>query len=281
MLKKLLKEPLVHFLLIGGVLFIAYGALNRSKEVSGDYEVLVTEQRIEQLAAIFSKSWQRPPTPQELKGLVDDFVLEELYYREAKRMGIDEDDTVIRRRLRQKMEFLSTDLASLLNPKDSELNSYLLDHEEQFARPARLSFRQVYINPERHEDPELAVQQALDSLRNGEPVHGDSSLLPGDFEDSPRPIVDRTFGPEFSTQLLDLPQGEWQGPVKSAFGRHLVLIESYEPQRAPELDEVRNDVEREWLNVQRQRIQDEFNEQLLQKYQVEVEWPSAEDGKHS
>ncbi len=110
---RVLREPLVHFLLLGGVLFLIFGLTNQTGTTNSDQRIVVSAGRIEQLATVFGKTWQRPPTSKELKGLIDDFVLEEVYYRQAVAMGIDRDDTIIRRRLRQKLEFLTDDVSSL------------------------------------------------------------------------------------------------------------------------------------------------------------------------
>ena len=154
-----LKEPLFHFLLIGAGLFIAYGAMNKSE--SGDAG--------NQLAGIYQKTWQRPPTRGELQGLIDDFVLEEIYYRRALEMGLDRDDTIVRRRMRQKLEFLTDGLASMVEPTDDDLQGYLEEHPDKFRTSTTYSFEQTYFNPDRYgEDPEAVIAAKLVELRGGD-----------------------------------------------------------------------------------------------------------------
>jgi len=149
MLKSLLKEPLFHFLLLALALFAAYGALNPVQTSKQD-RIVIASAKIEQLATSFAKTWQRPPTDTELKGLIDDWVREEIAVREATAMGLDRDDTVVRRRLRQKLEFLSDDVAAQVSPSEDDLKAYLAAHPEKFQVEQRYTFRHVYLNPERH-----------------------------------------------------------------------------------------------------------------------------------
>ncbi len=201
-MKKALNEPLVHFLLIGAALFLIFGLLD---DTAGGpkQRVVVSAGRIEQLAGIFTKTWQRPPTGEELQGLIDEFVLEEVYYRQAVEMGLDRDDTIIRRRLRQKLEFLSDDTASLVEPTDEELEKYLAENEDSFRDSATYTFQQAYFNPEKHgDDPEAYVAEQLAALRSGKTEVGDVSLLPMLFDEATRRVVDGTFGAPEGLQPL-------------------------------------------------------------------------------
>jgi hypothetical protein len=273
-MSRLLKEPLLHFLLLGALLFAVSGATGPGDSGASDRQIVVSEGRIAQLAEIFGKTWQRPPTADELKGLIDDFILEEIYYREALAMGLDRDDTVIRRRMRQKIEFLTDDAAALVEPGEEELEAYLAANAERFRRDDRYTFRQVYINPERHGDGvDGFVARQLAALREGRQVTGDSGMLAGSFEASPSRVVDSTFGTGFSGELDKLEPGTWQGPVKSGLGLHLVLLESATPGSVPKLDAIRRTVEREWANDKRQDSRKEFNDKLLENYEVVIEWP--------
>ena len=274
MLKKLFKEPLVHFLLIGGALFAIYGITNPTTPADPDRQIVVSAGRIEQLTNIFVKTWQRPPTPEELKGLIDDYILEEVYYRKAIAMGIDKNDTMIRRRLRQKMEFLSDDAATLAEPNDEELKAYLAANESMFRSEPVYTFRQIYFNAEKHGDDPLAyVRTQADNLRAGSEVTGDPTLLPKAFEDAPRRAVDSTFGAGFAKQLDTLTPGQWSDPISSGIGLHLIRLESCLPGRLPDLEEIRPLVQREWANQKRLKFRQKFNEGLLKNYKVLIEWP--------
>ena len=272
---RLLKEPLLHFLLLGGALFVLSGFLDRDGKVrnEGD-QIVVSEARIEQLQSIFAKTWQRPPTRRELEGLVDDFVLEEIYYRQALEMGLDRDDTMIRRRLRQKIEFLTDDAASLIEPTDGELATFLEENADRFRRGNTYTFRQLYFSPDRHGDAlDEHVAAQLEKLRAGEEVVGASDILSAAFDETPGRLVDRRFGSGFSAQLDDLPLGEWQGPIRSGLGLHLVRVESRTEGTLPGLDEIRGKVEREWAHARRLEARDAINEKLREEYQVTIEWP--------
>ncbi len=275
-LKKIAKEPLLHFLLLGAALFIAYGLM--SKPGSGaPGKIVVTVGQIEHLAAGFAKTWQRPPTGEELKGLIDDWVQDEIATREAMALGLDKDDTVIRRRLRQKMEFVSEDVAAQTEPTDADLNAYLQAHPDSFRIEQRFTFRHVYLDPEKH-GANLARDTArlLAQLKQsgGEAdilVLGDSFLLGNDFAAVPASEIRKQFGEKFAEKLSGLPSGEWQGPVESGYGIHLVFITERTEGRQPALPDVRDAVRREWDNARRLEANEKFYQKLLKKYAVSVE----------
>jgi len=273
-MKKLLREPLLHFLLIGAALFVVFGLANDSMPGNADNRIVITTGRIDQLTNIFTKTWQRPPTVDELKGLIDDFVLEEIYYRQAVAMGIDRDDTVIRRRLRQKFEFLTDEMAAFSVPTDEELGAYLAANADAFVRDTTYTFEQVYINPD-----QLAVDgqiaQQLSALRAGETTAGDAGLLPAYFETTPARVVDSSFGLGFAASLDALPMAEWQGPVESGLGLHLIRLQARVEGTLPELSEIRQIVEREWANERRLDTRRVINDQLLGEYDVVIEWPKG------
>ncbi|MGI9518318.1 MAG: peptidyl-prolyl cis-trans isomerase [Pirellulaceae bacterium] len=277
-MRNLLKEPLFHFLLIGVGLFVLYAIVNREPAEESRQQITVSDGRITQLANIFAKTWQRPPTRQELQGLIDDFVLEEIYYRQAIALGINQNDTVVRRRLRQKLEFMSDEMTALLQPADAELKQYLTDHPESFRLPAIYTFEQSWFNPVKHEDAVAYVRQQLDILRSGDGPVGDPSLLPTTFEQVPRQNVDAQFGSGFAAKLDQIETGQWHGPVTSGLGLHLVRIDSRTKDHLPDLEEVRPVVEREWRNWKRIQVKQETQDRLLAEYEVFVEWPEDSAG---
>ena len=285
-MKRLLGEPLLHFLLLGTVIFAAYKWLpNRSS--NEPERIVITQGQIEHLATGFAKTWQRPPTAEELAGLVRDRVREEVYYREARALGLDKDDTVIRRRLRQKMEFVSDDIAAQAEPTDDELNAYLQAHPNTFRVEPRLTFRQVYFNPDkRGENLERDAAQLLVQLNQAgrkadAAALGDSFLLEHHFAAVPASEVAKQFGEEFASKLLGLTPGQWQGPVESGYGVHLVLISERTEGRLPLLAEVRDAVRREWGNARRLEANERFYQELEKRYTVTIEGlePTAEPKK--
>ena len=149
-MKSWLREPLLHFVVLGAALFGLDALMSERTVQAGSGEIVITQGRIESLVALFAKTWQRPPTPDELLGLVDDHVLEQALYREGMALGLDRDDTIVRRRLRQKMEFVVDDIIEQAAPTEAELEKWLAHHADSFALPDRYSFRHVYLNADRH-----------------------------------------------------------------------------------------------------------------------------------
>jgi hypothetical protein len=275
MLRALLKEPLVHFLVLGLIIFAVYHALNRSNEQEPD-KIVVTQARIEQLAGLFAKTWQRPPIAAELKGLIDDYVKEEILYREALALGLDNDDTVIRRRLRQKMEFLSDTVIGALNPTDEELETYLKSNMSKFELDPQIAFEQVFLNPERRgdqiEEDAASILEALNTNASADAAKlGDATLLPLELDLTSATRISQTFGPQFVKAIDQLAPGAWGAPIKSTFGTHLVRVNKREPGRVPALNEVRAAVKREWATEQRKKLEDKRFAELLKRYDVSIE----------
>jgi hypothetical protein len=280
-MKRLLREPLLHFLLIGAGLFLLYNALNRGQS-DAPRDIVISEARVEALAENFATVWMRPPTAVEIKGLVDDYIAEEIYYREAIAMGLDQDDTVIRRRLRQKMEFISEAAADAVEPTDAQLQAYLEGHPDKFAMPALLTFQQVFLSSERRGDRARAdAEKLLAELQAGrgpaDPAQaGDPTLLPAAMEQAAPQLIANTFGQEFAAQLDEAPAGQWYGPIQSGFGLHLVKVDERVAGKAPTLDEVRPTVLREWQSEERRRQNAALLDALRRKYTVRVEGPAGE-----
>jgi hypothetical protein len=284
-MNRLRNEPLVHFLVLGAAIFAAYGFMAKRGSAEPG-KIVITQGEIENLTTGFTRTWQRPPTASELAGLVRDRVREEVYCREAMALGLDKDDTVVRRRLRQKMEFISEDIAARTEPTEADLKAYLPAHADKFRTGPRFTFRQVYLSPEKHR-ANLAgdAAQLLAQLNQaGEQVDavalGDVSLLEHNFTSVPSAEVARQFGETFAAKLAELPPGPWQGPVESAYGWHLVKISERTEGRLPALAEVREAVRREWDNNRRLEANEKFYQELLKRYEVTIEQPKpAEEGK--
>ncbi len=274
------REPLLHFLLIGSGLFLLYNVLNRG-ESDAPRDVVVSEARVEALAENFAKTWMRPPTAPEIKGLIDDYVAEEVYYREGVAMGLDRDDLVIRRRLRQKMEFISADVAAATPPTDAQLQAYLERHAEKFLMPPRLTFQQVYFSTDkRGEAAARDAEKLLAALNAGRgpanPVEaGDPTLLPSAMESASPQDIANAFGGEFAAAIEEAAVGQWAGPIPSGFGMHLVKVDQREAGTAPTLAEIRPLVEREWEAEQRKTVEKDLLDKLRAKYDIRIEGPAA------
>ena len=282
-MRRLTREPFLHFVLLGVLVFAVDAFLRARTAQVGGGEIVVTQGRIENLAALFARTWQRAPTVAELRGLVDDYVLEEALFREGVALGVDQGDTVIRRRVRQKMDFFVDDLVDSGESPEAELEAWLAEHPDAYAQPARFTFRQVYLNPDRRgeavrSDAEhmLAVLRLTDDSSDSREL-GDGSLLQHAYADYRVDMVESSFGQAFAADLAALPMSEWSGPVESAFGLHLVIIDASTPGRLPALEEVRQEVERDWSFAQREEASELFHEQVVSRYDVSIEWPQVDD----
>ena len=233
--------------------------------------IVITPERIDQIAAGFESVWRRKPTEDEVDALIEEDVREEVYYREAMALGLDRNDAIVRRRLRQKMEFLTDSAASAVEPAAGELESYFAANEELYRLEPRLAFEQVYFgeNP----SPE-SVARALSMFRTDpatEPVAwGERTLLPAQLSLSPADVVFGVFGKGFFEQLAELPPGVWTGPVVSSYGVHLVRIVDSLPERTPPLEEVRKDVLRDWKTAKADEIRDRDYAKRRARFVVEI-----------
>jgi hypothetical protein len=279
-LRRILREPLLHFLLIGAALFMVYGALNSGRS-DAPRDIVISEARVEALAESFATVWSRPPTTDEIKGLVDDYIAEEIYYREAVAMGLDQDDTVIRRRLRQKMEFISADAAAAVEPTDAGLQAYLAAHPGKFLEPAELTFVQVYFSIEKRGDQaRSSAGQLLAELQAGRgPAAlagaGDPTLLPGDMQSASPEAIANAFGSDFAAQIQEAPVGQWTGPLQSGFGLHLVRVDERKAGAMPPFEQIRPLVLREWQSEQLTQSNKAFLDNLRARYDIRIEGPAG------
>jgi hypothetical protein len=275
-MKRLLKEPLLHFLLLGAAIFAAYSLISK-RSSDEPRNIVISAGQVASLAETFTRTWRRPPTSEELEGLIRDRVQEEIYSREAVALGLDKDDSIIRRRLRQKMEFVTDDVAALAEPTDKELNAYLKTHADTFRIQREFTFSQVYLNPERHgENLVKDIAQLLAQLRRaGETANvaelGDSFLLEHKFQSLSSSEVTKQFGEKFARELGELSLRQWEGPIESGYGVHLVWISDRTEGRVPELEEAREAVKREWANTRRLEANAKFYQELLKRYLVTIE----------
>lgn len=278
MIKRILREPLLHFLILGGLLFLAYNQLGGDAPPRPD-EIVIDTVRIEMLQNQFERTWQRSPTPSELDGLVDAWLREEIFYREGLALGLEQGDPVVRRRIAQKMDFISEGL--LVEPPDeAELQRWFEEHAERYWVDPVFTVQQVYYDPGRFDDEWAgAVAAARAALASGaEPELAGGSLLPAALADASAREVSRVFGPDFTNTLADAPIGRWHGPVQSGFGVHLIRVEERIPGRVPELAEVRDEVERDYLAQRRDTANDVLYDSLKSRYTVRYQDDSAPDG---
>ncbi len=273
----MLREPLVHFFILGAGIFLLSALVGESDEPLD--EIVVSSGQVDRLVETWQRTWQRPPTSAELEGLIEDYIREEILYREAMAMGLDRDDTIIRRRLRQKMEFLPQDLVDQAEPTEAELQTYLREHPDAFQLESRVTFQQIYLNRDRRgANAEKDARTLLTDLQSGggpvEPLAlSDPIPLPHELESLPESEVARLFGQEFVSGLAHIGPGNWDGPVSSGYGLHLVRVQERSPAQMPELSEVRHAVEREWRFMRRQEMDEQFFSSLRERYTIEVQLP--------
>ncbi len=274
MFKKVIKEPLGHFLLAGAALFVLYSSVN--PETASHNVIVVDDGRINHLSAVFEKTWNRPPSEQELKTIIDDYVLEEIYYRQALEMGIDKNDAMIRRRLRQKMEFFTSAAASMVEPDNAELEQYLLSHADKYKAGNRYSFEHIYLTTDRPQS-ELAarIKQVQHALQQDQSPVGDASLLPATFDNASAFNVERSFGKGFSQKLDTLTLNNWSTPLDSGLGIHFVKLTDRQVGTLPPLQAVRKQVVRDWMHQRTQKLRSEIENKLLNEYEVIVNWTPA------
>lgn len=273
--RSLLRQPLFQFLVLGVVLFGLYAIFGQKQEAESK-EIVITNQQIALLATMWEKQWRRPPTPQEMQGLVESFIREEVLYREALAMGLDRDDTVVRRRLAQKIEFLAQDLATQGEPGDAELRTFFAENSERFEIPATVTFTHVYLNlDERSEAVFDDADRILGALRAGADPNqqGDRFMLQSRYVGLDRQGVARNFGSQFADSIFALTSDDWEGPVQSGYGLHLVRIEGREEAYLPPFEEVRLRVRDEFISNRRREVDELFYQRLREGYTITIEEP--------
>ena len=275
-MNKLIKDPLLHFLLIGALLFLVF-ELIKSPVGNQENRIVITRGDIDALQANFARTWQRPPTENEISGLIKEKVRDEIAYREAVAMGLDQGDSVIRRRLRMKMELIVEDVAGLSSPTDEDLEAYLVEHRESFHQQPQVSFMHVYLNSDKRgarveDDARQILAKVSAAGVDADPeAYSDPNMLPKKLPLYYINDIGRLFGVDFSRQILEVKPGGWTGPVWSSYGLHLVYVWERIEGRDPKLDEVRKEVEREWSAKRRKEFKEETYNKLRERYTIVIE----------
>ena len=277
MLGKILKDPLAHFLLIGALIFVYHGLVKNESRIPNSNVISVTEADIEQLKSLWQKQWQRPPTQQELEGLIENNIREQVFYREALAMGLDKDDTIVRRRLMQKLEFLVADVNLPPEPQVEQLREYYDSHIDRYTESARYSFNQIYFNTDqRGNRAQQESKSVLETLvktganSNFPAEYGDRFMLPDSFTNRSLEEISREFGQTFVEQLKTLPAGKWQGPITSGYGLHLVFIREITASQPRRFDQVLDKVKNDYLYDLRRESNERVYQNLRQRYHINV-----------
>jgi peptidyl-prolyl cis-trans isomerase C len=275
-MKRVLREPLIHFLLIGAVLFAASGYMQRGRGgVESSKQIQLTVDDLRQLVILFQSQWRREPTAQELSRLVENKVQEEILYREALAMGLDKDDTIVKRRMAQKLQFLAEDVAAAREPTAAELKSWFEKNKAMFAQPSRVSFRHLYFTPDRRgQRARDDAAQALVKLA-GQPQDtklaaslADPFMFQEYYRDRAPDYLGKEFGSQFAQAVAKLAPRSWQGPIESGYGWHLVFVDTVIPGRVPDFEEIEPDVKTAWLGEQKSQAWEKAYKEMRAKYTV-------------
>ncbi len=274
----LIREPLFHFLIIGVLLYCLYGLFANQATNEPDNTITVTAAQIDWLEQTWQKRWNRPPTSKERQGLIDAYVKESIMYRQALAIGLDRDDTIIRRRLAQKLEFLTRDLTEIISPSKEELRTYFDMHQDKYQIPASLSFGHVYFSTDKRQEQTVAdAQEALAKLQSEKGLTqsfkdmGDPFMLQQYYPDKTEQEILRLFGSEFSQKTFQFPVGQWSGLVESAYGLHVVYVHDHTESTMPNLADIQDRVLQDWVDDKRREVNEKFYASLLSRYEVIVE----------
>ena len=281
---QLAKEPLVHFLFIGAAIYLLYGMFAEPVLEETDKTIVVSAGEIEWMQTSWQKRWNRPPTAAEFDGLIQQYIRETVLYREALTMGLNKHDQVIRRRLAQKLEFLAKDLVALTPPTEEELQAYFAEHQDRYQEPARYTFTQVYIDPDKRGDATLADAEKIKAtlIAKGDAIEdasalGDAFMLQNYYPEKDGLEIQKLFGSGFAESLTELSPGQWHGPVLSGYGTHLVYVHAVNEPPAPVFAEMRERVVQDWKTDKGEELNEKFYANLRDRYTVVIEEPTAED----
>jgi PPIC-type PPIASE domain len=279
LIARLLREPLLQFLALGAVLFALYGLAGK-RGAEAPEKIVVSASQVANLGDAFVRTWRRPPNEQELHGLIEDYIRDEVFYREGRAAGLDRDDAIIRRRVRQKMEFIADEI-SAPEPSDAELAAFLASNPERFKTEDQLTFHQVFLSATRRANTIdsdsknlVGILARADGTVDAAAL-GDAFLLGEEFRDVSPSKATSIFGESFAKQLSVADAGRWQGPIPSGFGQHFVFISGRVLGTLPPLDAIRPAVQREWANARRLEAEQKLYVSLRGRYEIVIEKPQA------
>jgi hypothetical protein len=258
---------------IGAGLFFLFSQINNT-QVETDHRIIITQANLDRLATLWLKRMGRPPSAQEREQQLEHYIREQVLYREAMTMGLDQDDVIVSRRLAQKMEYLFNDLSFIPEPSETELVTFLSEHASQFTMPATITFSQIFLDPrERNQEINKDAEQLLEQLKETKSIVdtinlGDRSLLPYKFTEERQNEINSMFGAAFTNQVFSLPISSWQGPVASEYGLHLIYITARTENRLPSLAEIRDRVASEWRSTKQHEANEIFYQSLYQRYEI-------------
>jgi hypothetical protein len=275
-LKQWLREPLLHFVLIGAALFVGYRVLNPGADATApSTRIELTQDDLLQMSVAWLAQGRSAPTAEQMRHLVELKVREEILYREALALGLDKADSIVKRRLAQKMEFLAEDVSAIGEPSSEQLRAWYTESSERFALAPRFSFRHLYFSFDRGgERAGEAAARALAALAGRPSDWPDAAALadPLMFQDyyGDRSLDEmaKLFGPGFARALTQLEPGAWQGPIESGYGWHLIFVDAVTPRRVPAFEEIETEIKSEWVAEQRTQAKRKAYETMRARYEV-------------
>jgi peptidyl-prolyl cis-trans isomerase C len=278
---RLAKEPLLHFVLIGAAIYLLFGLFGQSESaeaVAEENTIVVTKGEITWLGEMWQKKWNRPPTDAEMLGLVRDQLRETVLYREAVAMGLDKDDVIIRRRMAQKLEFLAQDLITPEVPTEEELQAFFKENIDRYQAPPLLTFTHVFLDPDKRGDETLVDAEKLKGeliasakVPDAASDLGDRFMLQSYYPERDEADLSKLFGSEFARSIMALEPKQWHGPVLSGYGTHLVYVHDRLESPPPTYDQVAERVQQDQQNEEREKLNQEYIESLLSRYNVVIE----------
>lgn len=275
---KFLREPLVQFLFLGGLIYFAYALVTPQSEEENSRTIVVNASKVQWMQDSWKKRWNRLPTQKELDGLIQQYIKETVLYNEAITMGLDKGDGIIRRRLAQKVEFLAKDLVIYTPPTEEDLKKYYEEHQDKYKPDVTYTFTQIYFDPDKRGESTLddanKIKEKLvaqGSMMQKVEGLGDDYMTANYFEANTPMEIRKNFGSGFAQSLIELKAGVWHGPVLSGFGTHLVFVNEIVSPPVPPLEEIKARVLEEWISDKREELNDEFYEALKGYYTIVVE----------
>ena len=268
MIKRILQEPLLHFLVVGALLFFYLS----STDTETKPQVTISQGKIKQLTAQFTKTRQRTPSDDELKALIKNQIREDLAFEHGIKMGLVENDSIIKRRIQQKIEFMLNDSIASLEPSRKDLEAYLTSHKERYTIAPIYSFKHIYINPQKHDDIDTFIEELQNQdLNKNYKNLGDSIILEGRYTHISTAQIARLFGSKFANSLDTISLNRWQGTIESGYGMHLVFIENKIPKHLAKLEEVEAQLRRDFRVDAQKKALNAFYDELKKEYIVNVE----------
>lgn len=281
LLRRLLREPLVQFLLVGLALFGTWHVVRPADAAREEgRRIVITEDDLKQIKLGWAAQGQPPPTGPQLQALVDAKVREEVLYREALALGLDKDDTIVKRQLARKMEFVAEDVSKLEEPAPGELRAWYEKNRARFALPPRATFRHIYFSPDKRganarSDAEAALAplagRGIDAA--ADPAAGDPFMFQSYYGDRSLDVIAKEFAPKFARALVGVPAHTWAGPIESGYGWHLVFVDAMTPQRIPDFEEIEAQVKSAWTEERREQTRARLYDAMRARYEVVMPGP--------